>query len=626
LIDLTSLKRFVSPFNRNKIPILLYAGLLSGATSIIFAGNVLGFAKIYNRPLAITTTIFIFTAALYYYLSKAPSDYWDQLVPKIQTNSQLKKTLDGVFLFVGAGLFALLVLFPLITWPRSYITKTLPYDAALYHFPKAVNLYQTQSAWEHSTIAYWEYPSGYENLLSFGLLLTGDENLFGTIHAFIASFLILSLWLLGRRYTRLPNGLLFFTITTILMGKYFIFLLEPYEDITLIKNIIREWIVLNPWWDFSRGFKGVGKNDLLITAVTLGMILHSPVRSKKDPPGFHIVGLAMNTMLAFSIKPNGALMAIPIWLITGYAVFERKGVTPLKNQLRRLILALIIIAPGLTWAVRNFILQGRLFSISVLNLAEKSLANYIIYMFTNNATPRTFDFVIGILLLGLVFWLWARRPSGSILLTLFFSALVFLYTPGSGFQKGIGAYITVNWRFGIVLLCYCLIICVMVIEPILAKAISFLAQSRLATAIVILGVVSFGITPFYNNPRLLETDPNRSIVVKDYFIEPVGVDGYYSIYDYIHRNIRGAAIRIDNGLPYYAYGPDYSNFPTVAPFGLWYEDGTPLLIDNYVVFKSPDDDEYPEILERKEFLSNWVLIYEDNQGRIYQATEMPDSE
>ena len=76
----------------------------------------------------------------------------------------------------------------------------------------------------------------------------------------------------------------------------------------------------------------------------------------------------------------------------------------------------------------------------------------------------------------------------------------------------------------------------------------------------------------------------------------------------------------------HAYGPDYSNFPTVAPFGLWYEDGTPLLIDNYVVFKSPDDDEYPEILERKEFLSNWVLIYEDNQGRIYQATEMPDSE
>jgi hypothetical protein len=166
----------------------------------------------------------------------------------------------------------------------------------------------------------------------------------------------------------------------------------------------------------------------------------------------------------------------------------------------------------------------------------------------------------------------------------------------------------------------------MVIEPILAKAISFLAQSRLATSIVILGVVSFGITSIYHNSRLLETDPNNSIVIKDYFREPVGVDGYYSIYDYIHRNIRGAAIRIDNGLPYYAYGPDYSNFPTVAPFGLWYEDGTPLLIDNYVVFKSPDDDEYPEILERKEFLSNWVLIYEDNQGRIYQATEMPDSE
>jgi hypothetical protein len=91
-------------------------------------------------------------------------------------NASKKSSRTNEFLAItlyigGIILFFLIFFIPLVLWPYSPVNDTLTWDAGLYHFPKAIEMYKSGSAWDLS-IAYGDYPFGYESLLGFTLCLT----------------------------------------------------------------------------------------------------------------------------------------------------------------------------------------------------------------------------------------------------------------------------------------------------------------------------------------------------------------------------------------------------------------------------------------------------------------------
>ena len=108
----------------------------------------------------------------------------------------------------------------------------------------------------------------------------------------------------------------------------------------------------------------------------------------------------------------------------------------------------------------------------------------------------------------------------------------------------------------------------------------------------------------------LTTDPANAIVLRDQFREPVGVDGYHSPYDYVYQNVRNSVVWVENGLPFYAYGPGFTNSVTrtrkadylVALQTAWFG----------------GDPAYPGMLSDPAWDQNWQLIYADSEGRVYQ--------
>ena len=169
---------------------------------------------------------------------------------------------NGLLFALGAGLFLLLAVYPLAAWPYSPVSETLHWDAGAYHFPKAVELFKTGTVWD-LTIPYGEFPFGYESLLAFTLLLSGKETFFGSVHALIAILALVGTWLLARRYTRLPGGLLLFIISLVFLSELY-----------LVKG--------NPFYILLDQVYMIGKNDLFLAVGVLAALVHAPVGGEGD--------------------------------------------------------------------------------------------------------------------------------------------------------------------------------------------------------------------------------------------------------------------------------------------------------------------------------------------------------
>lgn len=610
----------IFPLKKSHTLLYLFAVLQSLLFSMVLSANLLGFFKLYRPLPVIPLTILVFFLSLYLYFKFLPPGFWER-PPTEPPGDKLLARFDLFLLVISSLVILLLVVFPLAAWPQSYITPSLPHDAALYHFPKAVNLYQAGSAWEHSAIAYWHYPFGYEGLLSFGLTLTGDEALFGAAHALIALYFLTAVWLLARRYTSLPMGTLLFAITFILVNRFPYALIDFIEAIPLGNYSLGTLYKLNPWWGFEPLLHTIGKNDLLVAAATLAMVLHSPIENQTRKPALHLIGLAVATTLAISVKPNGALAAAPLWALAGYQIFKSQP-RPLSKELKTsLALSALILAGGLPWVIRNLTLLGGLFPQTALNLTELSAVNFLPEIFSNPFSPRTSNLVIVLLAVILVSWRVKQRPSGGFLAALFFLLAAFLVTPASAIPEAQSDYVAVQWRLGAALLAYTFTGLLLVAEPALHRFLCWLTRTKASTAISLAALVLFAALVVVKNDQYLKTNPANRIVVQDAYRQPIGSDGYRSAYEYIQENIQGASIRIDNGLPYYAYGPGYTNYPSVAPYELVPQGDQPLRIDTYLVFKSEDQgpDGYPAALAQPDFLALWELVYEDQVSRVYQV-------
>ncbi len=604
--------------------VLLAAGMLVCLLfGLVFAAQVTAFFGVFRLVPALALAVLFTAVALVVYL-RWGNGLLDAPGVRESEPTQLR-LLDRAAWLIALLVFFLVILLPLIRWPYSPISDVLHWDAGAYHFPKAIELYKTGTYWDLS-IPFGEYPNGYESLLAFGLLLTGNETLFGSVHALIALLAFLSVWALGWRYTRLPGGLIaWLTLFMFLSG-------------TLV-------IANNPWWIVSDQAFMIGKNDLLTAAVVLAAVAHAPVGARGERWGVHLPGLAFCTALILAIKPVGVYAVLPLWLPLlygwGRALLQRRFTRRMGLDI---VLSALATVPAAAWIGRNLVVIHTLFPPGVWEYNQWSILNNLTNPFFYNYLPRLFLFVLGsvglIVLLAGWGWLrgrgrknqppdgqflggWLNLPTPSQALTLLVLLAAFAVTPQTAFYGSNQQPTQIGWRFGIALLAYLFVLFLALGEPLLQKLLTLVSQQRGLRYAAAALIVALGAAVFLPNRDLLRIYPGNDIVLRDQFREAVGVDGYFSAYDYVRRNIRDSVVQIDHGLMYYVYGENYTNRPTKLHYPLGLENKVPQRDPQYYVtfcanFWTYQPEECPAYLDSAAFLERWQLRYQDEFGRVYE--------
>jgi hypothetical protein len=566
-----------------------YFGVISFLYSIILAGSILGVVGLYKFPFVLMIVIFC-TPMIYFLIFRSREN--------IEFHSrELKKTprifsSDNFIYYFSFVIILLLILVPIIRWPNSFAGDWFPWDAGKYHFPKAVEMVQSGSA-NDMTIAYSEYPFGYESLLSFCILLTGDTVLFGWMHAIINVFFILSFWLLARRVTKINSSTLLFIVTLLILSNYF-------------------FQIFNLWQVFQPEVTTVGKNDLFLAASLLAVIYlfpHPRIIQSSDRiySQIGIVG-----MISLSIKPNAIFILAPLWIFLGIEILAnavKNGFETQKLTITTFIFSSFLMLPGMAWLFRNLVITKNIFSDYVLVASEWSMAANLTNPFFYNYISKNLWFIV-ILLVLMVYlsinhakYRWVSR----IFLLLFIG---FIFTPVSAFFLRTDVPATINWRFGEAMLVYVFIVILLLTSEMVLK-INWVKKHRSLFAkmrVPIFFVISVAL--IWSQAYILQKKPENKIILKDQFRDSVGVNGYHSVYDYVQKNVRNSVVWVENGLPFYAYGPDFSNSvsrQTSADYIIviktdWFGDGG-LQIPRYF-----DPEHWEDI---------YSIEYEDSQGIIF---------
>jgi hypothetical protein len=553
---------------------------------VIFAGQVLGMLKIYNLALAISASLL--SGGLIFFLLAANRRWFAFLDSDDTASANFSQRLLNVSLaLAGLALFIVLALYPLARWPFSPISQNLNWDAGLYHFPKAIEMLSTGSAWD-MTIDYGEYPFGYESLLALAFGLNHDGYLLGLTHALIAFYFFLAWWLLVVRFTRLPHGLVIFLVALLTISRLYL----PKND----NNI---------WWIIWTQVILIGKNDLLLGAALLAIVLFTPSGDEKERS--YLPGLAVSSMLALSIKPNAALLVVFAWGVGLFFLARSQGV---KIAFKTLAVQALLVLPGILWAFRNLFALHSLFKSNAARLSSWSIAANLTNPYFFEHIPTQLYLVLGIVLvtmLAALFWKKIRLPAliGLVLL------LTFALTPASAFLGNNQQPTQIAWRFAVGLLAYQAVLLLVLLEPVIRKIYAWVAPRFVFSALVIFLAVGIGAVGLRLNRGLLEYKPGGDWVLRDQFEQPVGVNGYFSAYDYVQNNAQKATVIVENGLPYYLYDEHLTNTVTRSRDA-----------DYFVAFKTAwikgRKEGFPEMISQPEFEQNWELVYEDSEGRVYK--------
>lgn len=594
------------------VPALLLGFLLCLLYSVILSGQVLGFLGVYHAWSAIPLTLLVLAVSLYFYIRS---------LPVINEDTNTFSKLDLFFGVCAVGLIVILIAVPLVLWPNSPAGKTLTWDAGLFQFPKAIELFRSGSFW-NMNVCYAEYPIGYEALLAFSLLLGGGTALFGTVHFVLALFLIASLWLLAKRYTGLPSGLLLLASVLVLLYGF------------LNKDN-------NPWWIYQPLLLTVGKNDLFQGAAVLAALAFAPLAAAREEKfSWNPLGFALASMVAFSIKPN-SLIILPLWLLAFYSLwkvsqadaskgnFEKQNTTTEtqrflsrfspwlrgKNGLTaffvKAIWMIIIALPGLLWIIRNLAGQGALFTRASLKLTAWSIASNLTNPSLYKYIPIYLYFFLA--LTGLILFLSILRQRITLPAALTLVALLvgFAVTPASAFHGNNQERAEIAWRFGVAFISYALVLLVVIVSPLIKKLLEFLSRYRLALLALALGALMLSGFFVWRMRQLVRYVPENAIILRDQFEQPVGSDGYYSAYDYARQNIYHSTVIVDNGLPFYAYDSDYTN--TTACSGP---------ADYFIVFNTDwqrgDPGDYPDYIQTESWDNDWDIVYQDSYSRVFR--------
>lgn len=580
----------------------LYIALLCFFYGAVATGQLLGLMGAYRPILVIGLSLVLGGGAAWLYLRGGG---WKFIRDVSQDDAQRKGIAGRRWLVWGeagmylAGLiFLFLLLYPLATWPLSPLMETLHWDAGAYHFPKAIELFRTGSAWDLS-IPYGEYPFGYESLLAFGLCFTGSETLFGPFHALIVLFLFLQIWLLGRRFTRLPGGLIWLAAALLLYSG-------------------RLAAAGNPWWIVTALVYTVGKNDLFLGTVTLAALYHAPVGVRGKPAVCYETGMAIASMLALSIKPNGVLVIAGLWVWVLWSQWHRGGLS-----WKGFAGWTALILPGVLWPVRNLLAMQAVFSEGVMELSKLSIVNNLGNPFFYNYLPKNLIYIVTMLVVVTLLAIFRKRFSRGQAGVFWLMFVSFVVTPVTAFVNTTQVPTAIAWRFGFALLVFSFLLLLVLFEPLgvygwraVEKRAPMLGTAIGGAALAIALILAS------NDRAILSLNPYNQIVLTDQYRDPVGINGYHSAYDYVRQNIHNSVIQVENGLPFFLYGPGYTNSPTRLQYPLGRADRVKQLTpEYYVIFQTGwfgGERGYPSFLGDSKWQDKWILIYEDTEGRVYQ--------
>lgn len=568
----------------------MYAALFVSIFAIVFAGQITGVAGLYRWWLVLPLTAAVLIH-FYRFANRAGLfTYLDHQLESEGSQTALGRQFSGFCYLVGLTIFLSLVFLPAAAWPNTPVMDTLNWDAGLYHLPKAIEMVNSGNAWDFS-ISYGEYPFGFESLMAMPILLTRSISALGVLHALIAAFFLLGFWLLLCRYSKLPAGMCLWLSSLVLVSGG----LQSFDS--------------NLWWNYWPELFEFGKNDLFLAAILLAAFVFAPIG--RSNPLFFSPGLAAASMLALATKPNSVVVVaflLASWLLR--ALRSPSGY-PLPS-LRAFAGLGLILAPVLLWAVRNWLVQGALFSSEAIRLQSGSIAFQLTNPYFHQAIPRQLVMVMVVLAVSSVLAFATRLVPRSILLSALALLLGFALTPASAYLGDTQQAPTIAWRFAIALLAFVLYLLVLWFLPLIRRAYAAMQKSPALTTLASLVVLGLASAMLVLNYWVLDFDPKHARVITDPYPVAVGSDGYYSAFDYIQRNVRGKVVWVENGLPYYVYGPDMSNSITRS-----------FPADLVVVTKTAwhgGDAQYPDMVNNAAWAQAWTLIYEDSQGRVYQRS------
>ncbi len=505
---------------------ILYAGWLLGMSVPLVIGQILAFFHLFTptRTLLLTGLALPWMAWLY------AREGFPHLA-KMQDQRRMFTVLWGA---LGCWV-VLLVIFPVLFWPRTRLGVFLPWDLVYYHLPKAADLIQQRSMW-NLALPYGQYPLGWENLLALSMGWSGNAEGVGPATALALAGLLLGASLLWKRESPWPMAFIGGVVAFMFFSFYI-----PLPN--------------NPWRVFGLVLaESMGKNDLFAASLVLSGLYHLPL-TRRPPFRFHIAGYTLSLVSALATKPNAglALLALLAW---SWKVEPR-----VRTALRRHgIVLLLSTVPGVLWLLRNLVILGRPFSPVVDILQKRSVLFSITQSAFWSPLPKTFLLTMGLLLL-LTLWsgfqpIW-RRPVGGAWILM----VLFWVTPAAVTATG-----RIDWRFGLAFLLW-LWMLVLVQGTEMLSAAWRGAWRRPVIVLLLLGAhVGGGLWMVGRYAHFLTWAPQYGHILYDPFPEPPGTGEYRSVFHFLHREIRNAVIEAD-GMPFfYLYGPHWTNRPVRPGF------------------------------------------------------------
>ncbi len=427
---------------------IIFVILICLIFGVVISGQILGFFKNYEPLPVIGSTLLFTVVSLFVFFRAGGLKFLYSFFNINEKPSIMNEFLTAALYIVGIILFVLIIFIPLILWPYSPVNDTLTWDAGLYHFPKAIEMYKSGSAWDLS-IAYGDYPFGYESLLGFTLCLTNSEVLFGSVHAVIALFFLLSLWLLANRYTKISSAVLFFLC-----------------NLLLLSGILK--IDSNIWWIFKYLLFTIGKNDLFLGACILALLLFAPIGIPSNRCKMYIPGVALISMIALSTKPNSLIVVGFVWIVI---LVEWLNISRSKHHtrfpLQALTISMLITTTGLLWMLRNLIAVKAIYSSDLATLQSRSIASNLTNPYFYNHLEVAFIILLTILVTAMVMLFWHKRMSWTLAVTYLILILGFSIGGPTAFVGSTQVPAQIAWRFGVNLLAYAFLLLLVFFDPII---------------------------------------------------------------------------------------------------------------------------------------------------------------
>jgi hypothetical protein len=330
-----------------------------------------------------------------------------------------------------------------------------------------------------------------------------------------------------------------------------------------------------------------------------------------------IPGAAMISMIALSTKPNGLIIVGFVWIVI---LIEWQKISRSKHHtrfsLQALTLSMLITATGLLWMLRNLIKVKAFFSSDLATLQSRSIASNLTNPYFYNHIEVAFIILLTIMVITMVMLFWRKRMSWTLAATYLILIIGFSIGGPTAFVGSTQVPAQIGWRFGVKLLAYAFLLLLVFFNPIIDWIYERILSHLFLQAACIASVITICSLVIWQEHGNLKYNPNGNHTLRDQFHKNVGAQGYYSAYEYIRKNIRNSIIHVENGLPYYVYGPGFTNSVSRQKSA-----------DYLVVFQtdwsSSDYDVlgYSDLYETQDWNSNWIIVYQDSQGRVFQRAE-----